>query len=98
MNQMSPWLILAAWLLLINLIAYAAFGMDKGRAQRKRWRIAEKDLLLLAVLGGTPGAYLGRMRFRHKTQKREFSVLLHLIAVMQIATLSWFALQGNAGL
>ena len=89
MTIASPWLILAAYLLAINLAVFTAFGMDKGRAQRSRRRIAEKDLLLLAVLGGTPGAYLGRRRFRHKTRKREFSVLLHLIAAMQLSILGW---------
>ena len=86
---MTLWLVLGLYLFAINLAAYAAFGMDKGRATRGRWRIAEKDLLLLAVLGGTIGAYLGRRRFRHKTQKREFSVMLHLIAAMQLSLLGW---------
>ena len=79
----------------INLITFAAFGIDKSKAQRGRWRIAESTLLMLAVLGGTPGAYAGRKAFRHKTRKQPFNSNLFAIAVMQVLGLGgligwWF--------
>ena len=59
---------LAAALVAINLIAFAAFGLDKAKAERGQYRIAETTLLTLAFLGGTPGAYAGRAVLRHKTR------------------------------
>ncbi|MBY8821119.1 DUF1294 domain-containing protein [Sphingomonas colocasiae] len=74
---------LVAALALINLFAYAQFGVDKARAQTGQRRIPESTLLLTAMIGGTIGAYAGRARFRHKTKKTSFSMKLHLIALVQ---------------
>jgi uncharacterized membrane protein YsdA (DUF1294 family) len=58
-------------------------------------RIPEGELLLLAALGGTPGAYAARHIFRHKTRKQPFSTRLRAIAALQLAGLvalvAWFA-------
>jgi uncharacterized membrane protein YsdA (DUF1294 family) len=82
-------LILAiAALVLINLLAFAQFGVDKARARAARRRIPESTLLLTAAIGGTIGAYAGRARFRHKTKKASFSIKLHLIALMQAGILA----------
>ncbi|HZV18386.1 MAG TPA: DUF1294 domain-containing protein [Sphingobium sp.] len=78
------------FLLAINLIAFAAFGIDKRRARGGQRRLRERDLLLLALIGGTCGAWLGRSHFRHKTRKRGFSGALALITLGQIAFLLWF--------
>jgi uncharacterized membrane protein YsdA (DUF1294 family) len=84
---------LATALIALNLLAFAMFGIDKAKAEAGKRRIAESTLLLLAFLGGTPGAYAGRAAFRHKTRKQPFSRELHAVAVMQAAaigaTLGW---------
>jgi len=80
---------LAATFAAINLAAFAAFGVDKARARRGAGRIRERTLLLLALIGGTPGAYLGRWRFRHKTRKVAFFLPLHAIALAQAVLLGW---------
>lgn len=82
---------LAAALAVLNGAAFAAFGIDKLRAGAGEWRIAEANLLLLALLGGTPGAYAGRAAFRHKTRKQPFSARLHAIAALQVAGLAGWA-------
>jgi len=71
-------------LALINFLSFAAFGIDKARAEAQQRRIAEATLLNLAFLGGTPGAYAGRALFRHKTRKQPFSSQLHGIAGLQL--------------
>jgi uncharacterized membrane protein YsdA (DUF1294 family) len=68
----------------INFLAFAAFGIDKMKAEAGHWRVQEGTLLMLAMLGGTPGAYAGRRLFRHKTRKQPFCSQLHTIAAMQI--------------
>ena len=78
---------LAAALIAINFIAFAAFGLDKAKARRGEYRIAESTLLLLAFLGGTPGTYAGRSLFRHKTRKQPFNSHLFQIAVLQLLAL-----------
>lgn len=88
---MPTWLILCLCLLAINIVAFASFGIDKARSRRGEWRLRESDLLLLAAIGGTGGAYLGRWYFRHKTRKTGFSFALHLIAIAQIVLLIVFA-------
>lgn len=83
------------WLYLIaaNVAAFAAFGYDKKRAITGQWRVAERDLLLLALLGGGAGAWLGRRVFRHKTRKTGFSAALRLIFAMQALLLAGLLLR-----
>lgn len=59
------------------------FHQDKQRAVAGVRRIPEANLLGLALIGGTPGAFLARSCFRHKTRKQPFSTWLMLIAVIQ---------------
>ena len=68
----------------VNFIAFAAFGIDKARAEAGSWRLRETTLLWLAFLGGAVGAYAGRALFRHKTRKQPFSAALFRIAVVQV--------------
>lgn len=75
----------------LNLVAFAAFGIDKARARRGKRRIPEARLLFLALAGGTPGAYAGRRAFRHKTHKHPFVAQLHTIAAVQAAGLAYLA-------
>ena len=73
------------WLLLavLNLAAFALYGMDKLKAKRGAWRISEATLLLFALLGPL-GALLGMMLFRHKTRHAKFRVLVPLFLVLHI--------------
>lgn len=68
----------------INGLTIALFGWDKLCARRRRWRVPERALLWCAALGGTPGAYMARWIFRHKTRKQPFSRWLLSILLFQI--------------
>ena len=68
----------------VNVVTILCFRHDKLRAQTGGRRMAETDLLFLALIGGTPGAFLARHLFRHKTRKQPFSTYLMLIAAVQI--------------
>jgi uncharacterized membrane protein YsdA (DUF1294 family) len=70
-------------LALINAVTVFFFWWDKRRAIEGERRIRESDLLGLAFVGGTPGAFLARHLFRHKTRKQPFSTYLMLIAALQ---------------
>ncbi|WP_423141499.1 DUF1294 domain-containing protein [Parablastomonas sp. CN1-191] len=83
LRRADPLYVLYA-LIAVNLIAFAAFGIDKSAAERGRWRVSEGALLRWAWLGGTLGAYAGRRAFRHKTRKQPFCARLHTIAAAQV--------------
>lgn len=68
---------------LMNLVTFGAFFVDKRSAIRGTWRISEKTLLGLALLGGSLGAKLAQSRLRHKTRKQPFARLLNLIVGIQ---------------
>lgn len=74
-------------LALINAWTILLFWQDKQRAQAGKQRIAEADLLGLAVIGGSPGALLARHIFRHKTRKEPFSTQLFVILALQLGAL-----------
>ena len=72
-----------AYLILINLIAFIAFGIDKWRARHNKWRISEASLFLLAIFGGSIGALLGMHLWHHKTRHLYFLIGIPLIMLLQ---------------
>lgn len=74
-----------AYLIAVNLAAFAAMGVDKAKARAGAWRIPEATLFLLAALGGSLGGLLGMRCFRHKTQHRTFTVGFPALLVCQLA-------------
>ena len=58
----------AGWLVLLSIIAFIAYGVDKKKAKSGKWRTKEKTLLLLSFLGGAYGGYPAMLIFRHKTK------------------------------
>ena len=80
------------YLVLVNLIAFALYGIDKRRAKQGAWRISEYTLLLVALLGGSLGALLGMRYFRHKTRHRKFRYGVPLILLLQLGLGLYFFL------
>ena len=78
------WKLLAGYLLLVNLAGFLLMGLDKRRARRGAWRISEKALFLLAVLGGSLGAIAGMRTFRHKTRHWYFRYGLPALLAVQL--------------
>jgi uncharacterized membrane protein YsdA (DUF1294 family) len=78
----------AVWFGTLNAASFLAFGCDKWKASRGRWRVPEFSLLLLALLGGWPGGLLGMKVFKHKTAKRSFQ-LKYVLAVIPFAAEVW---------
>lgn len=70
------------YLIIINLIAFFAYGIDKIKAKKGRWRTPESVLLLLAFMGGAAGALAGMLLFRHKTQHKKFTILVPMMLVV----------------
>ena len=77
------------YLVIINLIAFLLMAMDKSRARKHQWRIPEKTLFLLAILGGSIGAIAGMYTFHHKTKHWYFVIGMPAILIVQIALIVW---------
>ena len=92
---MIPWLLAVD--LLLSTFLVVLFGWDKAAAKRGGRRIPERILLLFALLGGWPGAWLGATVFRHKTRKLTFRrrlVIATALNVIAMATLLGLWIRG----
>ncbi len=73
------------YFLAINIVLFVVMGVDKYKAIRRRWRIPEATLFILALVGGACGGTVGMYSFRHKTKHWYFAVLFPLLALAQLA-------------
>ena len=78
------------YLIAINVIGFLAMGIDKRKAEKGKWRIQEKTLFMITVLGGGVGTISGMYSFRHKTQKIGFTIGLPAILILEIITVIYF--------
>jgi uncharacterized membrane protein YsdA (DUF1294 family) len=76
--------IISGILLTLNLLTFIIYGIDKFKAKKAKWRIPESTLLLLAVFGGSIGAWLGLQVWRHKTQHKKFYIGIPMILTLQV--------------
>ena len=76
---------------IINLIGFFSMFLDKQKAKRGKWRIPEKTLFLLAIIGGSLGTTLGMHMFRHKTKHWYFKFGMPFIMTVQIILMIYFA-------
>lgn len=81
---------IAIYLLAINVATFVTYGIDKWKAKKAKWRIREASLLLLAVLGGSLGAWLGMRVWHHKTQHKKFKYGVPALIVVQLALIVYF--------
>ncbi len=92
MSNPTPLHIVLIYLVVINMITFFMYGVDKWKAKHAKRRIRETALLTLAVLGGSIGAWSGMKVWHHKTQHKKFKYGLPLILLAQIA-LMYFIIQ-----
>lgn len=76
---------LEIYLIIINLITFIVFGVDKRAAIKKRSRIRVSTLLLLSFVGGSLGGFSAMYLFRHKTKKWQFTIFIPLMLILHIA-------------
>ena len=73
------------YLLAVNALTFLLYGMDKYKAKKGRWRISEATLLLMAVIGGSIGAWVGMRLWHHKTKHKKFKYGIPVIIILQVA-------------
>ena len=77
--------IIIIYLILINITGFAVMGIDKWKARKQAWRIPEKTLFLISILGGSIGSIAGMYTFHHKTKHWYFVIGMPLILIAQVA-------------
>ena len=78
----------AGWLVLLSIIAFIAYGVDKRKAKKGKWRTKEKTLLLLSFLGGAFGGFPAMLVFHHKTKGEHwYFTVVNLLGLMIHTTL-----------
>ena len=82
--------IVLIYLVIINVVTFFMYGIDKWKAKKSRWRIREAALLGLAVLGGSIGAWLGMKVWHHKTQHKKFKYGVPAIIIVQLALIVYY--------
>ena len=87
--------LIITYLIFINLTTFSAFGIDKYKAVKNKWRIRESVLLVLSAFGGCVCGLLAMHVFRHKTQKPIFKYGMPIILILQLAFLGYFIYKGN---
>ena len=81
------------YLAAVNVVTFTVYGIDKRKARRGTWRVPEKTLFLLPLLGGSVGALLGMKVFRHKTKHWYFVWGIPIILLAQTALAAWLWLR-----
>ena len=74
-----------AYLMVISIVGFILPPIDKSRAKRGVWRIPEKTLFIVSLLGGAVAMYISMRIFRHKTLHKRFMIGIPLIIVLHIA-------------
>ena len=92
MKELSLLHIVLIYLVIINVVTFFMYGIDKWKAKKSKWRIRETALLGLAVLGGSIGAWLGMKVWHHKTMHKKFKFGVPAIIIIQLLIIGYFTL------
>lgn len=79
------------YILIINILTFIVYGIDKLKAKKGKLRIPESTLLLLAIIGGSIGAFLGMKVWHHKTMHKKFKYGIPLIIILQLGVLLYLS-------
>ena len=82
--------VIIIYFVVINLLTFITYGIDKLKAKRSKWRISEATLLALAVVGGSLGAWLGMKVWHHKTLHMKFKYGIFTIFMIQLLAVGYW--------
>ncbi|MBU3205792.1 DUF1294 domain-containing protein [Clostridium algidicarnis] len=78
------------YFILLNILGFLSMHIDKSRSKKSQWRIRESTLIIIAILGGSIGSYLGMKKFRHKTKHSKFKYGIPFIIFIQIIIIFFY--------
>ncbi len=79
------------YFVIINIVGFLAMFIDKQKAKKGEWRIPEKTLFIITLLGGGIGTFTGMYLFRHKTKKLKFTIGFPVIIITEVALIIYWA-------
>ncbi len=87
------WLLLI-YFVVINVIGFVLPPIDKNKAKKDKWRIRERTLFIVSILGGSVAMYISMRIFHHKTKHKRFMIGIPVIIILQIAAAAavWYFL------
>lgn len=71
------------YFVIVNLVGFLLMLVDKRRSINHEWRISERTLFIISIIGGSIGSYLGMQLFRHKTRHLKFTLGIPIIIIIQ---------------
>ena len=86
-------IVFVVYILIVNVLAFILYGIDKRRSQRKMYRIPENTLLWMARLGGGVGSWLGIKKFHHKTKHKRFMIIVPLWTVLWVVAIVYLVIK-----
>ncbi|WP_047981634.1 DUF1294 domain-containing protein [Ornithinibacillus contaminans] len=78
------------YIVVANLMGYIMMGVDKKKARENQWRIPERTLWGIAILGGSLGSFIGMRTFRHKTKHNAFRIGMPCLIVVHAVLVGYF--------
>ncbi|SEU27242.1 DUF1294 domain-containing protein [Paenibacillus sp. NFR01] len=78
------------WFVIINVIGYVVMSEDKNKARKRRDRVPERTLFLLAFMGGSLGVLIAMYRKRHKTRHASFRIGIPLLLLLNMVLYGYF--------
>ena len=92
-NLNNKEIFLFGYLIVINILAFILFGIDKMKAEKNQWRISENTFIILGLLCGSIGILIGMVMFKHKLSKKKFYIgvpfILILNKILELAILNY---------
>jgi uncharacterized membrane protein YsdA (DUF1294 family)/cold shock CspA family protein len=74
--------LIVSFYLILSLVTFIVYALDKNAAQNDRWRTPEAKLHFLALIGGWPGALVAQQMLRHKSKKKEFRFVFWITVIL----------------
>ncbi len=75
--------------IVLSIITFAVYAIDKSAARKGMWRTPEDKLHLFALFGGWPGALIAQKLLRHKSRKLSFQMFFWMTVIVNCAALAW---------
>jgi len=86
---------LILYLVVVNILAFFTYFIDKKKAEKGKWRIKESTLLIFSFIGGGLGSLLAMRIIRHKTQKFKFKIGVPIFTIISIIIIYFLIAQFN---
>lgn len=77
-------LLVLALYLIVSLISFITYAIDKSKARQSKWRTPEATLLTIDLICGWPGGLLAQATLRHKNQKTSYQIKFLLVTLTNL--------------